>query len=553
MTQFLFRRMLFLLLPALFSCAKSQTGTQTVFTHADSLRGALRPERTCFDVHFYDLQLSVNLSEQSISGNNGISFWVKEPAKTIQLDLFSQFSIDSIVWKGQKLTSKRDANAVFIDFPEQLLPQSQQTIQFYYHGKPNSAKNAPWDGGFVWKKDRNGNPWVGVACEGHGASSWWPLKDHLSDEPDSMRMRFTIPANLECVSNGTLQSVILSEDEKKATYEWFVSYPINSYNVTLNIGDYKHFSETYESDSVAYELDYYVLSYNFEKAKQHFTQVKTMLQCFEEKFGTYPFWKDGYALVETSYWGMEHQGCIAYGNNYKNEPEWGFDYIIVHESGHEWFGNSVSVPDHAEMWIHESFTTYAEAIYVECQKGYDASCQYLTGQKINIINSSPILGPKDVNFDGWAGSDMYYKGSWMLHTFRSILNDDTKWFETLKKFAVQNRISIINTNQAIDFFCKELGDQYRIYFKAYLESPTPPTFCYKLKKGKKGVYDFTFWWECNLPRFSMPVEVLIGSEIKTLLPSVEPQTITVTETDPANITVNLKRFYVFQHDQSSLK
>ncbi|MCS7074677.1 MAG: M1 family aminopeptidase, partial [Bacteroidia bacterium] len=239
--------------------------------------------------------------------------------------------------------------------------------------------------------------------------------------------------------------------------------------------------------------------------------------------------------------------------NYKNDPIWGFDYIIIHESGHEWFGNSLSAPDHAEMWIHESFTTYSEALFVECQQGYEAACTYLLSQKVNILNVSPILGPKDVNYDGWTGSDMYYKGSWMLHTFRSILNDDQKWFATIKKFAEQNRISIINTEQVIDFFSKELGNNYRIYFQEYLTSEEPPTFCYKLKKGKKGFYDLTYWWKAQTPKFSMPVEVFIGIEKKILYPTVEPQVIQVNESDSNKISVDMKRFYVFQHDQTTLK
>ncbi|MCS7074100.1 MAG: M1 family peptidase, partial [Bacteroidia bacterium] len=263
-----------------FSCGQSQITKKQTFSRADSLRGALRPERTCFDVHFYDLQLQIFLSEQTISGSNRIVFQVKETTKRIQLDLFSQFTVDSIIWNQQGLTYQREDNVIWVDFPINLSIGTDQELIVFYHGRPNVARNPPWDGGFVWKKDKNGKPWVGVACEGHGASSWWPLKDHLSDEPDSMRMRFTIPAELECVSNGTLQSVILSDDQKWATYDWFVSYPINSYNVTLNIGDYEHFSEVYESDSIAYELDFYVLSYNLEKAKQHFRQVRTMLRCF---------------------------------------------------------------------------------------------------------------------------------------------------------------------------------------------------------------------------------------------------------------------------------
>ena len=357
------------------------------FTSADSLRGSLRPERTCFDVHFYNLELKVDPETKSIAGFNEIHFKAVNDFDRMQIDLFAEMEIDRILLDETELEFERKHNAVFIDFPEQIPGGTLEFITVEYHGTPRVAKMPPWDGGFVWKKDKNDKPWVGVACEGIGASLWWPLKDHLSDEPDSMAFTTIVPSDLVSVSNGHL----VKQEEREegwTAWTWRVSYPINSYNVTVNIADYAHIEDTYTNASGEHELDYYVLSYNEEKATEHFKQVGPMLKIFEDAFGEYPFWKDGYALVETSYWGMEHQGAVAYGNKYKNNSH-GWDYIIIHESGHEWWGNSVSCPDHAELWIHESFCTYSEAVYMERRFNYEKAVDYLRGHRMKIANLSP--------------------------------------------------------------------------------------------------------------------------------------------------------------------
>ncbi|MFZ9954718.1 MAG: M1 family metallopeptidase, partial [Flavobacteriales bacterium] len=408
---------------------------QAQFTLADTLRGSLRPERTCFDVHYYHLNIAVDTANQSISGYNEIHFSAVDDVDRIQLDLYANMTIDSIVFRKFHLDYKRTFNAVFIDFPGTILKGYQEKIRVYYHGSPQVAKRAPWDGGFVWTQDKNARLWMGVACEGAGASLWWPNKDHLSDEPDSMRITCAVPNGLQCIANGNL------EWQHQNTFQWKVSYPINNYNVTLNIGDYVHFREYYVSGNDSMPCDYYVLPYNLEKAKVQFKQVKPMLKIYEDLYGRYPFWNDGYALVETPYLGMEHQGAIAYGNRYlpgyrgqvdSNLHQQGidFDYIIIHETAHEYWGNSVTVQDIADLWIHEGFATYTEALYVEKMHGHQAYMDYMQFLKQGIDNDASIIGTYGVNSEG--SGDMYPKGAWMLHTIRNVVNNDSLFFACLK-------------------------------------------------------------------------------------------------------------------------
>ena len=408
------------------------------FSLQDSLRGALRAERNCFDVKHYALDIKFDLDEKSISGSNTILFSFDGSAAKIQLDLFQNMQIDSIVYEHQILDYERIHNAVFIPAHNFKADQLNQ-LSFHYSGQVVTAKTPPWDGGFVWSSDGFGNPWVAVVCEGLGASSWWPNKDHLSDKPDSMSMHYTIPDHLSCISNGQLERVRINDDKTKR-YEWKVSYPINNYNVTFNIGKYVHFDDQYISaDGDSLDLDYYVLAENLDVATIHFKQAKSVLEAFEYYFGKYPFWNDGYALIEAPYLGMEHQSAIAYGNKYMRgylggmiPRDMNFDYIIVHETAHEYFGNSLSCEDHAEMWIHESFATYMESLFVEYQIGYQAAERYLRSQRRHG-NLEPIVGPLDVNYDNWLYNDHYSKGAWILHTLRHVVDNDELWFQTLRK------------------------------------------------------------------------------------------------------------------------
>ena len=520
--------------------AQNQFPTKTL-QDADSLRGTLTPFRTCYDVYFYDLTVQPELQEGGIIGKNTIFFTVIHEFDWLQIDLFPQLVIDSIVWGDQLLHYGRRHGAVFVHFPVKLTPRTTNKFTVYYHGKPTEAANPPWDGGFVHKKDKQGRPWLTVACQGFGASSWWPLKDHLADEPDSQRITIRVPNGITAVSNGVLRSVLYVENNL-TEFEWFVSYPINSYSVTMNVAYYEHFLDTFQSSTGIKQLDYYVLPENLPKARDHFQQTKTILRCFEKYFGEYPFWRDGFCLVETPYWGMEHQGAIAYGNNYKNN-HWGFDYIIVHESGHEWFGNSISMQDNCDMWIHESFTTYSEALFMECTKGYKESVDYLLSERFLIQNDEPILGPPGINYDAWKSADMYYKGAWMLHTIRNILQNDSLWFATIKLFCRQFKHSNTNTGEVIQFFNTQLNRDFTKVFHQYLKYKYPPVLVYSTKK-KKNYCELTYHWLADVANFDMPVDILWGNNTKRIYPTPAKQTILLPEEAVGKVAVYERGFLV---------
>lgn len=483
------------------------------YSTRDSIRGALSPERECYDVTFYDLNVHFNLNTRSIEGSNIIHFNLLSESDLMQIDLFEGMDIDSIKWHDQTLNYYRIHDGVFIDIKD-LNSKETHAVKVYYNGTPKMARRPPWDGGFVWREDGFGNPWVAVACQGLGASVWWPNKDHLSDEPDSMRMAFTIPNTLSCISNGQLVSVDSIEDQTK--YTWQVSYPINNYNVTFNIGKYVHFSDIYTAqDGDQLEMDFYVLNENLNIAQEHFKQSKDVLEAFEFYFGKFPFWEDGFALIETPYLGMEHQTAIAYGNKYMRgylggliPPEMNFDYIILHETGHEYFGNAVSCTDHAEMWIHESFTTYMEALFVEYHLGYEAVERYLSFQS-DHSNASPIVGPLNINFESWGHSDHYFKGSWLLHTLRHAIGNDETWFNLLRSLYDEMKFKPINTQDIITFISNYIGKDTGPFFQQYLYQKNIPTFEYKLKqKGKHLAVSCR--WKSDIDNFEMPI--LIGKE-----------------------------------------
>lgn len=520
----------------LLLCFPLISHAQYIYTRQDSLRGSLSPLRTCFDVVHEDLNLRVDIGKKSIAGHNKITYKVTQPFTKLQLDLFENLVIDSVVANNQKLKFTREGKAFFVEFATlQVITNANSTINstnsltVFYHGNPTIAANPPWDGGFTFAKDLQDKDWVGVSCEGIGASIWYPNKDHLSDEPDSMRIYCEVPTGLTCVANGNLISQRNTNDGFTG-FEWKVSYPINNYNITLNIANYAHIHDVYVSKNGTkndtLQLDYYILDYNKNKAEKHFQQVKTMLACFEKYFGKYPFWRDGYALVETPYLGMEHQGAIAYGNNYKNLAE-GFDFIIIHESGHEYFGNSLSVNDHAEMWIHEGFTTYSEALYIEYTKGYNDAIAYLWKQRKNIANVTPMLGHFDVNYGGWVGSDVYYKGTWMLHSLRNTIDNDELWFAALKEYAEKFKISQVTTKQTIEFFNAKTGKNLTSIFNQYLLYSKPPKLVYFMTYDKKTA-TLHYRWEADENEFSMPMKVKTSefeSKYQTIFPTKDFQTL----------------------------
>ena len=506
-------------------CNFQLLSAQETITRKDSLQGGLRPERICFDVLRYDLNIKINPEEKSVVGYNNITFKVINTTSKIQLDLFANMQIDSIVFNSKKLNYKREFNAVFIDFPTTLIKGTEtQNLTFYYSGKPIIAKNAPWDGGFVFTKDKQGKPWIGVACQGTGASLWYPVKDSQSDEPDfGATIKVAVPNGLMNVSNGRFMgSIPLFENGIKNGYtrwDWEVKNPINTYSITVNIGDYVNIHENYKG----LDLDYYVLRENETAARMHFEEVKPMMDCFQSKFGPYPFSDDGYKLVETPYLGMEHQSAVAYGNKYikgylgNDRSGTGigllFDYIIIHESGHEWFGNSITSKDISDMWIHEGFTCYTENVYVECQYGYEKGQQYVNGCKRNIDNSSPIIGTYGVNKEG--STDMYEKGALFLNTLRHIVNNDEKWWKILLKYSETFRHKIINTETVVSFFNTETGMNLTPVFNQYLRHKNIPELLVSMDKKRHLVLK----WKTDEPNFVMPVEVEINGKVTRILVS----------------------------------
>ena len=515
------------------------------FSLKDTLRGALSTERIWFDVNYYHLSIELDVESKSIRAYNDIAFTVLEKAKLMQLDLFENLTIDSVVYNGLICDVTRKYNAFFIAFPVDFTVGSTESIRVYYHGQPIVANNAPWDGGFVWKKDSQGLPWIGVACQGLGASAWWPCKDHLSDEPDSMRITCSVPKELQFVGNGNLESTSFVGDLRVST--WKVSYPINTYNVTLNIANYSHLEDVYISDSDTLALDYYVLKGNEEIAEKQFQQVKPMLAIYENLFGPYPFWNDGYALVETSYLGMEHQSAIAYGNQYKPgylgryPGNMDFDFIVIHESGHEYWGNSVSMSDIADMWIHESFCTYTEALYVEQLYGYESMLTYLTYQKDFISGKSPILGVNGHNHKG-NSIDMYYKGSWMLHSIRNTLNEDSLWFSILRDIAQDFAIQNCEGTEVIEYICRKSGVDLKPIFNQFLAYSDLPVLRYKFK-NKRGNLSLWYKWEAVEDDFNMPIEINVGITKKfRIFPKSYYQTQELGNTDENDVEFSEELF-----------
>ena len=510
------------------------------FTRKDSLQGGLRPERTNYDVKRYDLDITIDPERKRIVGFNDITFTALPGTPTIQVDLFENMVVDSIVYNAKKLSYRRDSGAVFVFFPGGLQGVNLHTLRFYYSGNPIISKNAPWDGGFIFSKDANKNHWIAVAVQGTGASLWYPCKDSQTDEPDQgATIKVAVPKGLMNVSNGRLTG---SKDLKNGytRWDWEIKNPINNYNITLNVGDYVNIHDTHNG----LDLDYYVLRDNEAKARKHFEQVKPMLDCFESKFGKYPFAEDSYKLVETPYLGMEHQSAVAYGNKYLRGYLGGdisgtgiglmFDYIIIHESGHEWFGNSITSKDIADMWIHEAFTMYSESVYVECLYGKEKALDYLLGIKRKIGNDRPVIGHYGVNNEG--SGDMYYKGALMINSIRSIVNDDEKWWKIILKFSETFRHKIIDNQTVIDFFNSETAQNLTPVFDQYLKTTQIPVFRYRIENRK-----LTYKWENVNQDFNMPVDVeLDGKKMRLYPTSIDQQ----LKTKARSLALDKKLFLV---------
>jgi aminopeptidase N len=491
-----------------------------VFTRQDTLRGSITPERRWWDLTYYHLDISVDPTTQYIKGTNTVFYKVKRPYGTMQIDLQEPMKLTKAEMNGKILDFRREGNVYWIKTDSAQERGKIYSVIISYEGKPTVSANPPWDGGITWKKDANGLPFIGSSCQGDGASLWWPCKDHMYDEPDSMLISVNVPGNLVDVSNGRLRGVVEGPNGTK-TYSWFVSNPISNYSVNINIADYAHFSEVFNGEKGLLDCDYYVLKQNFEKAKTQFKQAPMMLKAFEYWFGPYPFYEDGYKLVEAPYLGMEHQSSVTYGNGYINgyhgidlsRSGWGmkFDFIIIHESGHEWFANNITYSDIADMWVHESFTNYSENLYVEYYFGKEAGKEYVRGTRMNIKNDRPVTGIYNVNYSG--SGDMYYKGGNMLHTLRQIVNDDEKWRGILRGMNLDFYHKVVTGAQIEKYLSEKTGIDLNSFFDQYLRDVRIPVFEYYIKNN-----ELTFRWDNCVKDFKMPLKILINGKEKYINP-----------------------------------
>jgi len=517
-------------------------------THQDTLRGSITKERAWWDLQKYDLSLAVNIPDQTIKGTNVIHYKVLNGENVLQVDLQLPMSLDKAMQDGQPLEIRHDGNAHFITLKKNQVPGTIEKLTVEFSGKPLEAKNAPWDGGFSWKKDVNGKDFVATSCQGIGASLWWPCKDHMYDEPDNgMSIGITVPEGLIAVSNGRLKNEEADKKNKTKTFTWQVVNPINNYGVNVNIGDYAHFSEKYKGKKGLLDMDYWVLKPNLDKAKVHFKDATRMMEAFEDWFGPYPFYEDSYKLVEVPYLGMEHQSSVTYGNDYGpgyrgrdlSNTGWGlkWDYIIIHESGHEWFANNITYKDIADMWIHEGFTCYSESLFIEHFYGKDAAAEYVRGLRMNIRNASPIIGTYGVNSGG--SSDMYPKGSNMLHTLRQIVNDDTKWKAMLRGLNQEFFHKTVTTKEIEDYIAKSFGLDLTAFFDQYLRDYRVPVFEYRVKDN-----NLLYRWSNCSPSFTMPVKIKAGDKDIVLNPTTNLQ-IEKLESGKQDINVD-SNFYVYR-------
>jgi aminopeptidase N len=539
----------FIRVAALVLCATSPALAQgrdaTPATHADSVRGADNPERAWWDVSFYDLHVRVNPGDSSFAGRNGITYRVLQPGRTMQLDLQAPLVLDSAVQDGRRLEARREDNAWFLTLPVRASAGESRTVTVWYHGQPGRGR-PDGSSGVVWSRDSLGAPWFATSDELPGASIWWPLKDYLGDEPNSQRIAVTVPDSLVEVSNGRLRSTTRNGDGT-TTYEWFVTGPINSYGVAVNAGRYGHFADTLDGAAGRLSLDFWPLAAHLDTAKVQWAQARPMLACFEHWFGPYPWYADGYKLIETPYLGMEHQSGIAYGNKFRPGYlgrdlsgtglglDW--DYIVIHESAHEWFGNSISTREPGDLWVHEAFATYAEGLYVECRQGRTAGAAYLIGLRKGIRNTGPVVGPRGVA--GWYNTDMYFKGANVLHTIRQLLGDDARWNAILLGLTRTFRHRLVMGAEIEDYIGRASGLNLRQVFAQYFTTTMVPELEYRVEHGT-----LTYRWAQVVTGFAMPVRVEIpGGGRRWLRPTAAWQRLPVPSRTGAELVVD-ESFYV---------
>lgn len=490
------------------------------FTHADTLRGSNGPFRKNWNVRHYDVHARFNLADSSISGFNDLVYSnnTSKENTTLQIDLQEPMQIDSafVILPQQrlKLTYTRSGNVWMLKWPKKYpvltkINNNSRLLRIYYHGHPRIARKAPWDGGLVTRKDKQNRPWATIACQGLGASVWYPCKDIQSDEPDSAAMHITVADSLVVVGNGRLRSKINNNDGT-ATYHWAVVNPINNYCLIPYIGYYVHFGEVFPGEKGPLDMDYWVIDYNLEKAKKQFEDAPRMMKAFEYWFGPYPFYEDGYKLVDAPHLGMEHQSAIAYGNGYMNGYSgmdlsgsgWGkkWDFIIVHESGHEWFANNISTNDIADMWVHEGFTNYSETLFTDYHYGNSAGDAYVQGIRKNIANDEPVIAPYGVNKEG--SGDMYYKGANMIHMIRQVMNNDSLFRQLLRDLNKTFYHQTVTSRQIEQFIIQQTHVNFQPLFDQYLRTVQIPVLEYKLKNNQLA-YRFS---NC-IKGFRLPVKV----------------------------------------------
>jgi len=512
-------------------------------TRQDTLRGSITPERSWWDLNYYHLDISVNPEKKYIEGSNLVYYKVLSSNNVMQIDLQEPLELLMAKQEGEELEIQKEGNAYFINLKRNQIVGSLEKIKLFYKGNPREAVNAPWDGGISWEKDDNGNHFIASSCQGLGASVWWPNKDHMYDEVDSMKISVNVPKGLTNVSNGRLLEI--EEKKNSNTFHWFVNNPINNYGVNINIGDYVRFSEVYDGENGNLDLDYFVLSYNLAKAKEQFKQVPMMIEAFEHWFGPYPFYEDSFKMVEAPYLGMEHQSSITYGNGYTNgykgssypsNSKWGlkFDYIIIHEGGHEWFANNITYRDIADMWIHEGFTTYSENLYVEYFYGKEAGAEYVISSRKGISNFKPIItGEYGVNRE--SSGDIYAKGANVLHTLRQLTKDDELWRDTLRGINKDFFHQTVSSNQIENYISKKLNINLKKFFDQYLRDTRIPIFEYEINDG-----ELKYRWSNVINGFNMPIEINLDNKSIKLFPVMDWKHLKTIE---GNLEIN-KNYYV---------
>tara|TARA_B100000809_G_scaffold263627_1_gene317321 strand:- start:7100 stop:8743 length:1644 start_codon:yes stop_codon:yes gene_type:complete len=493
------------------------------FSKQDSLRGTINKDRIWWDLQRYDLKMSVDIQQKKIWGTNTIYYKVKNNSNRIQIDLQEPMTITKASQDNQNLSILKTGNVYLITLLKNQEINSMEELILDFEGIPKATDAAPWEAGFTWEKDSNGVDLIATTCQGQGASVWWPCKDHLYDEPDrGMDMHYTVPSHLVAVGNGRLISTEKDTLQNTKTFHWKVLSPINNYGVQLSIGDYVSYQKQYKGEAGVLDCDYYVLKENFSKSKTHFKEVAKTLEAFEYWFGPYPFYKDGYKIIDVPYLGMEHQSAIGYGNGYENGylgsdlsgTGWGlkFDFIIVHESGHEWFGNNLTNIDIADMWIHESFTNYSECLFLEYHFSKEAAQQYIIGLRKNIKNDKPIIGNYHVNNRG--SCDMYYKGANMLHTIRTIIGNDDKWRLLLRGLNSSYYHQTVNTLDIEEYISNFTEIDFSSVFDQYLRTINIPVLEYRIKNKC-----FEYRWSNCIDSFNMPITIRLNDTSVNLYPT----------------------------------